>query len=129
MVLLVIALAGAIGAPLRFIVTGFVTQRLGAAFPWGSAFPWGTLVVNVSGSLLLGFVTGVALYHGFPDVPEAFLATGFCGAYTTFSTFGYETVRLWEDSAGRLAAANALGSVVAGLAAAVGGLGLASVAF
>lgn len=120
MILLAVALAGALGAPLRFMVDGFVQDRLGGAFPWG------TFVVNVSGSLLLGFLTGVALYHGFPSVPKAFLATGFCGSYTTFSTFGYETIRLADDNAGLLAGANALGSLVAGLAAAASGLALAA---
>jgi fluoride exporter len=120
MILLAIALAGAIGAPARFVVDGFVADRLGRVFPWG------TFLINVSGSLLLGLLTGVALYHGFPSVPKAFLATGFCGAYTTFSTFGYETVRLAEENAGRLAAANALGSLAAGLAAAAAGLAMAA---
>jgi len=123
MTILAIALAGAIGAPLRFVLDGFVQDRL------GQAFPWGTFVVNVSGSLLLGFVTGVALYHGLPEVPEAFLATGFCGAYTTFSTFGYETVRLAERDARLLAGANALGSLATGLAATAGGLALAALVF
>jgi CrcB protein len=123
MILLAIALAGAIGAPLRFVVDGFVQDRL------GQQFPWGTFLINVSGSLLLGFLTGAALYHGFPAVPKAFLGTGFCGAYTTFSTFGYETVRLAEDKAGALAAANALGSLAAGLAAAAGGLVAAALVF
>jgi CrcB protein len=65
----------------------------------------GTLVVNVSGSLVLGFVTGVALYHAFPATPKTILGTGFCGAYTTLSSFAYETVRLVE--ARRLASARA----------------------
>ena len=120
MILLAVAVAGAIGAPLRFVVDGFVQDRL------GSRFPWGTLVVNTSGSLLLGFLTGAALYHGFPEVPKAFLATGFCGAYTTFSTFGYETVRLADENAGLMAGANALGSLAAGLAAAATGFALAA---
>lgn len=120
MILLVIAIGGAIGAPLRFVVDGFVQDRLGAVFPWG------TFVINTSGSLLLGLLTGLALNHGFPDVPKAFLATGFCGAYTTFSTFGYETVRLADDNAGLLAGANALGSLAAGLAAAAAGFSLAA---
>lgn len=120
MILLAVAVAGAIGAPLRFVVDGFVQDRL------GSLFPWGTFVINTSGSLLLGFLTGVALYHGFPEVPKAFLATGFCGAYTTFSTFGYETVRLADENAGLMAGANALGSLAAGLAAAAAGFALAA---
>lgn len=120
MTLLAIALAGIVGAPLRFIVDGFVQDRI------GQVFPWGTFVVNVSGSLLLGFLTGIALYHGLPEVPKTFLATGFCGAYTTFSTFGYETLRLAEEDAGLVAGMNALGSLAAGLAAAAAGLGLAA---
>jgi fluoride exporter len=123
MTLLAIALAGAIGAPVRFMVDGFVQDRL------GQVFPWGTFVVNVSGSLLLGFITGVALYHGFPSVPKAFLATGFCGTYTTFSTFGYETIRLAERNAVLMASANVLGSLGTGLAAAAGGLGLAALLY
>lgn len=117
---LAIALAGALGATLRFVVDGFVQDRLGPVFPWG------TLVVNVSGSLLLGFLTGLALFHGFPGVPKAILATGFLGAYTTFSTLGYETIGLAEANSVRLAGANALGSLAAGLAAAAGGLALAA---
>lgn len=120
-VLLAIAVAGAIGAPLRFFVDGFVQGR------FGQVFPLGTLVVNVSGSLLLGLVTGLALYHAFPDLPVAFLATGFCGAYTTFSTFGYETVRLADENAGLAAGANSLLSMVAGLVAAAAGLAVAAV--
>jgi fluoride exporter len=120
MILLAIGLAGAIGAPARFVVDGLVAERL------GQVFPWGTFIINVSGSLLLGLLTGVALYHGFPSVPRAFLATGFCGAYTTFSTFGYETVRLADENAGLQAAANALGSLAAGLLAAAAGLALAA---
>jgi CrcB protein len=120
MILLAIGLAGAIGAPARFVVDGLVAERL------GQVFPWGTFIINVSGSLLLGLLTGLALYHGFPSVPRAFLATGFCGAYTTFSTFGYETVRLADENAGLQAAANALGSLAAGLLAAAAGLALAA---
>lgn len=121
MTLLVIAVAGAIGAVTRFVVDGYVQQRL------GQVFPWGTFVINTSGSLLLGFLAGLALSHSFPHLPYVFLATGFCGAYTTFSTFGYETVRLAEENAGLPAGANALGSVVAGLVAAATGLALAAV--
>ncbi len=120
MIVVVLALAGAIGAVARFVVDGYVQGRL------GSVFPWGTFVINTSGSVLLGFLAGVALNRGFPHLPYAFLATGFCGAYTTFSTFGYETIRLAEEGAGQAAGAFALGSVVAGLVGAVLGLSLAA---
>ncbi len=118
--LLAIALAGAIGAVARFVADGYLRERLDAPFPVG------TFVINTTGSLLLGFLTGLALHVGFPRLPYAFLATGFCGAYTTFSTFSYETVRLAQANARRLAVAYVLCSLVAGLVAAGLGLSLAS---
>lgn len=113
-------LAGAVGAPLRYLVDGFVGDRTEGSFPWG------TLLVNASGSLLLGFLTGLALYHGFPETPKIVLGAGFCGAYTTFSTFTFETVRLAEEGALSEAARNALGTVVACAAAASCGIALAA---
>jgi len=121
MIVLAIAMGGAIGAVARFMVDGYVQDRL------GHLFPWGTFVINVSGSLLLGLLIGVTLYHGFPHLPYVILATGFCGAYTTFSTFGYETIRLADENAGLPAGAFALGSLAAGLVAAALGLSLAAV--
>jgi fluoride exporter len=116
--------AAAVGAPLRYVVDGYVSDRVGADRV--GAFPWGTFVVNVSGSLLLGILSGLALYHAFPDTPRVILGTGFCGAYTTFSTFSFETVRLVEE--GKLAAAirNSLGTLVTCAAAAALGLALAA---
>ena len=116
MIVLGIAVAGAIGAPARYLLDGWLTRRL------PSGFPWGTFVVNVSGSLLLGLVAGLGLYHGLPQAPRLLLATGFCGAYTTFSTFSYETVRLIETDTTAAAVANTLGSALAGLLAAAAGL-------
>jgi CrcB protein len=112
--------AGAIGAPVRYLVDGAIGDRTSGAFPWG------TFVVNITGSLLLGFLTGLALYHGFPDTPRVVLGTGFCGAYTTFSTHTFETVRLLEDGAHGPALRNALGTLVAGAVAAAAGLALAA---
>ncbi len=109
-------IAGAVGAPARYLVDGFVQYRTPGVFPFG------TLVVNVSGSFFLGIITGLALYHGLSPLPHAAVGTGFCGAYTTFSTFSYETVRLIEEGSVRPALANVAISVVVGLAAA--GLGL-----
>ena len=111
--------AGAVGAPLRYVVDGYVGDRTEGVFPWG------TLLVNASGSLLLGFLTGLALYHGFPDTPKVVLGTGFCGAYTTFSTFTFETVRLVEEGAANEAARNVLGTLVTCAAAAAVGIALA----
>jgi CrcB protein len=89
-------------------------------------FPWGTLVINVSGSFLLGLLAGLALFHGFPATARVILGTGLCGAYTTFSTFTYETVRLVEEGAVNEAVRSALGSLVLGAGAAAAGLAAAA---
>jgi CrcB protein len=120
MLIALLLVGGAVGAPARYLVDAAVEDRVHGVFPWG------TFVINVSGSLVLGVVTGLVLYHGLGDVPRAAVGTGFCGAYTTFSTYSYETVRLLEDGEVGRACRNAFGSVVVGLAAA--GLGLAVMA-
>ncbi len=117
MLIAALVIGAALGAPARYLVDNWIEPRV------RSVFPWGTFVINVSGSLLLGVITGLLLYHGLGDVPRAGIATGFCGAYTTFSTFSYETLQLIETGEHRLAVGNALGSVATGLVAA--GIGLA----
>jgi CrcB protein len=112
--------AGAIGAPLRYLVDGLVGDRTDAVVPWG------ILVVNVSGSFVLGLVTGLALHHGLGRTPRIVIGTGFCGAFTTFSTFTYETVRLIEADRRREALVNVALSLGLGLAAAAAGLALPS---
>jgi CrcB protein len=116
-----LVVAGAVGAPCRYLVDTVVGDRTGGDVPWG------TFLINVSGSFVLGLITGAALYHAFPDTPKIILGTGFCGAYTTFSTWSFETVRLLEKGALRQAALNVGASLVAGLAAAGIGLALAAV--
>jgi fluoride exporter len=116
---LTIALAGAIGAVARFAVDGWVRGRLARRFPWG------IVAVNVSGSLLLGLLAGLGVHAGLPAWPVTVLGAGFCGSYTTFSTLSWETVRLAEERARLLAVGNALGSLVAGVAAATAGIALA----
>lgn len=116
-----LVVAGALGAPSRFLLDGFVQDRAAGAFPWG------TFVVNVTGSFALGVVTGLALYHAFPDTPRIWLGTGFCGAYTTFSTFTFETIRLLEEGAVADAMLNVAASIVVGAAAAAAGLALAAI--
>jgi len=87
-----VAIGAALGGVSRFYLGAFIQQRAGADFPAG------TLIVNVSGSFLLGFVMRYALASSTlgPEL-RALLTTGFCGGYTTFSTFTYETVMLTED--------------------------------
>lgn len=116
MTVLLVAAGAAIGAPLRYLVDRFVQAR------HDSVFPWGTLTVNVAGSALLGFLTGLPAD---PAVTAA-LGAGFCGALTTYSTFSYETLRLSQDGARFYALANIAASVVAGLGAAYLGLAAAN---
>ncbi len=115
---LAIATGGFVGAPSRYLLDRAVTRRT------DSELPWGTFLINVTGSLLLGFLTGLVLGHRLSSVPKALLGTGFCGAYTTFSTFTYETLRLVEDGELLQAALNIAASVVVGLAAAAAGVAL-----
>jgi CrcB protein len=117
-----VALAGAFGALGRYGVHEVVQSRA------ASRFPWGTVVVNVTGSFLLGLLVGLATYQGLdPDV-RTVVGTGFVGAYTTFSSFSYDTFGLFESGAtgGRTRAAlvHALGSVAVGLVAATAGFAL-----
>jgi CrcB protein len=103
-----VLLIGGVGAVLRFVVDRAVSVRLARSFPFG------TLVVNLSGALLLGFLAGLALS---PAV--ALLAgTAFVGSYTTFSTWMLETQRLGEERQVWPAVANIVVSVVLGLTAA-----------
>jgi CrcB protein len=86
--------------------------------------PWGTLTVNVAGSLVLGAVAGGVTNAGTPGWVLTLVGTGFCGALTTFSTFGYETVRLVEDGAWLEALVNVSLSLTVGFLACAGGWGL-----
>ena len=86
MTVLLIAAGAAVGAPLRYLV-----DRL---LDFHRRLPWGTLVVNVSGSFLLGLLTAA---HADPGL-AALVGTGFCGGLTTYSTFSYETLQLFEQN-------------------------------
>ena len=91
----------------------------------GTAFPWHTFLINVAGSLVLGFA--MRAFDMLPVTPElrAFVAVGFCGAFTTFSTFSWETAVLMQHGHWARAAAYALGSVAAGLLCVFLGIALA----
>ncbi|MFJ4580239.1 fluoride efflux transporter CrcB [Streptomyces echinatus] len=117
-----LVVAGAvIGAPLRYLTDRAVQAR------HDSVFPWGTYVVNVSGCLVLGLLTGAVSAGAAGPQLRLLLGTGLCGALTTYSTFSYETLRLSEAGSGIYAAVNVVASVVAGLAAAFAGAWLAGV--
>jgi fluoride exporter len=111
--LLIVGAGGAVGAIARYLVGGWVQER------WGPSFPAGTFVVNITGCFVLGLFATLALRFAWSDEWRLFIAIGFVGAYTTFSTFEYETLRLVaEGTRYRAAAVNVLGSVVTGLFAA-----------
>ena len=105
--LLAVAAGGGIGAGFRYIFSG-------AVHSWtGEDFPYGTLVVNVVGSLLLGFLVQVAETKAGPGpLLKIFLTVGLFGGFTTFSTFSVETWRLLADGSYFSAGLNAVGSVV-----------------
>ncbi|HVX23388.1 MAG TPA: fluoride efflux transporter CrcB [Acidimicrobiales bacterium] len=115
---LVVAVGGLVGAPSRYLLDRAISSRI------ESDLPWGTFVINVSGSLLLGVLTGLALTKHLPVIDKDLLGTGFCGAYTTFSTFTFETVRLLEDGRVLDALGNVVVSVAVGLGAAAAGLAI-----
>lgn len=119
MLTLAVALAAGAGAVARYVLDQVVQHRTGGTFPAG------TLVVNVTGSLLLGLAVGMGLHHGLPTNATVIIGAGFAGGYTTFSTWVWESLALMESGEVGAAAANVAGSLVAGLLAAATGLGLA----
>ncbi|MEN8127308.1 MAG: CrcB family protein [Planctomycetota bacterium] len=114
-----IATAGALGALCRW----GISRGVHALF--GMGFAWGTLIVNVLGCFLLGFLMYTGLNTAkIPETVRITLAIGFLGALTTFSTFSYETVRYLEDGTWLLAFANIGTNLVVGLGATIAGLAL-----
>lgn len=114
-----VGLAGGLGAVARVVLDGALTARR------PHPLPWPTLLVNVTGSLLLGLLTGLVLFHAAPAELRTVLGTGFCGGYTTFSTASVATVRLAEGRRPGLAALNAAGTLALTCLAAALGLALA----
>jgi CrcB protein len=116
---LLVAVGAVVGAPLRYLTDLLVQSR------HDTVFPWGTLTVNAVGSLILGAVAG-AVSGGAPTWLLTVAGTGFCGALTTVSTFGLETVRLVEDGSVLEALLNLAASLLLGLVACTGGWVLAA---
>jgi CrcB protein len=119
--LLLIALFGAVGTLARYGLQGVVQVRM------GTTFPYGTLLVNLSGCLLLGFIGQLTLNRILmaSDMRIA-IAVGFFGGYTTFSSFGWETAKMLEDGEWLRATTYVSTSVIAGLALSVAGIRLAN---
>lgn len=111
--------AGCLGAVARFALDGAVRHRV------ATAVPVGTMAINLSGSLLLGLLTGLVAFHQVPADLNLVAGSGFCGGYTTFSTASFETVRLLQEGRHRAAMMSGAGTALGALAAAAVGLGLA----
>lgn len=110
--LLIVGAGGFVGANIRYFLGGWVQQKLGPGFPYG------TLVINVSGSFLIGLFATLAMALAWSDEWRLLIAIGFLGAFTTFSTFEYETLRMVaEGGRWRAALANTVLSVSFGFAA------------
>jgi CrcB protein len=117
-----VAAGGAVGSALRYVLSVAIQERA------GTAFPVATLLINITGSLLLGFLVqyGTASLTMSPE-SRLLLTTGFCGGYTTFSTFSYETARLVEDGSYARAGTYVGASMVLSLVAAGVGIWIARV--
>jgi len=115
-----VLLGGALGAPARYLTDLLVQSR------HDSVFPWGTFTVNVVGSVVLGAVAAAVVVGGAPVWLLTLVGTGFCGALTTFSTFGYETVRLLEEGSLAEAGANVAASLAVGMVACAAGWAVVS---
>lgn len=115
-----VAAGGAVGSVVRLLVGAAIQQRA------STTFPVGTLVINITGSLVLGFVLRLALdTSAISPTLRALLTTGFCGGYTTFSAFSYESAVLVEGGSYGRALVYALASVVLSVAAAFAGFAAA----
>jgi CrcB protein len=113
-----VAGAAAAGAVARYLTDRAITRR------HSRSFPFGTFTINVLGSFLFGLVTALATHHHLSTTSTTVIGAGFCGGFTTWSTYCWETLALLEAGAPVAATLNVFGSLVAGFAAAAAGLAL-----
>ena len=121
--LVLVLVGGAAGAPARWYLDQVIQGR------HDRAYPWGTFIINVLGSFLLGALLGGASVGGLTHGWVVLLGVGFCGAFTTFSTFGFEAVRLIERGRAGVGAAYVLSSLAAACAAAALGWAIGAAAW
>jgi CrcB protein len=120
--ILLIAVGGSLGAVARYSLSTYVLETV------NSVFPWGTLVVNLSGSFLIGVMVELFDEALVPTDYRSLMTIGFLGAYTTFSTYSLETVNLLRDGELKLASLNILASNALGLISVVLGIYLTRIA-
>lgn len=123
MMLLLVMLGAAIGAPARWLLDSSIQAR------HDRVFPWGTWTINVTGSFALGVLLSLADSGHVTAEVVALVGTGFCGGFTTFSTFSFETIRLIDEGAVATATANVVASVGTAVAMAATGWYLADALF
>lgn len=113
--ILVIGIGGSLGAAARFTVGNLISKRTQKVYP----FPIGTWIINITGSFLLGIITQLHLSNHISELLWLFGGVGFCGAFTTFSTFGNETITLIQSKKIKLAAIYVVTSIVVGVISAM----------
>ncbi|TBL78978.1 fluoride efflux transporter CrcB [Paenibacillus thalictri] len=114
-----IGLGGVAGTLSRYYAGKWISAKT------GSHYPWGTWFINISGSFILGILFALYARHEIPDLVWTVAGTGFCGGYTTFSTFGYETIQLVQKGERRKAVIYVVSSVAVGILFAFIGMKLA----
>jgi CrcB protein len=115
---LLIGLGGFVGANLRYWLGGWIAQKIGVLFPIE------TMLINISGSFLLGLFMTLALHYTWSPEWRQVVAIGFIGSFTTYSTYEYESLRLLQEGAWFKAGLNLFGSLVLGLIAVFLGVAL-----
>jgi CrcB protein len=119
--ILALSLGGALGTASRYGLNGLISNHQAKHLPWAVTFPLGTLVINVTGCFIIGFLAAISG----PSMGRAwlrpewrdFLMIGFCGGYTTFSSYGLQTLNLARDSEWLFVAGNVIASNLLGLVA------------